>query len=185
VGLSRRFLPWLACAAVATAGVPAFADGGSDSQAPGSINAVDFAFENPATNDSTVTINAGETVTFAYPTGGSVHNVTFSGAAPTSCVQTAGTNVGAVPPLPSDPQGAGWSGQCTFNTAGTYAFVCNAHGFMTGEVRVLAGGGSTATPTPTPTTTTTPTPTPTSTPTPTEGVADQLKLARQQRGRAV
>ena len=139
MGLNTRYLPWLACAAAAAIGIPAFAYGdpaarGSDSQAPGTINAVDFAFENPANGESEVTINAGETVTFAYPTGGNVHNVDFFVAAPTSCVQTAGNDLGPVPPLPAMPAPTGWVGNCRFDTPGTYQFVCEAHPDMEGTV---------------------------------------------------
>jgi hypothetical protein len=69
------------------------------SQASGAINAVDFVFENPATGGTDATINVGGTVTFAYPTGGSAHNVDFSAAQPTSCVQTAGAPSTVVPRL--------------------------------------------------------------------------------------
>jgi hypothetical protein len=66
VGLRKRYLPWLASAAVAAVAVPAFASGaGGSARAPGEIVAVDFAFENPATGDSDVRILAGETVTFS------------------------------------------------------------------------------------------------------------------------
>ena len=187
MGLRRRYLPWLVCTAVAAVGIPAFAYGdpasrGSDSQAPGFIDAVDFEFVNPATPGSDVTIDAGETVTFGYPSGSSFHNVRFSGASPTSCTQTAGSGSGGpVPPLPAVPQGVGWSGKCTFNASGTYAFYCEAHDSMTGEVHVLPVGNPTPTPTPSPT----PTPTPTPTPARTGVAAGQLKLTRHQRGQAV
>jgi hypothetical protein len=114
-----------------------------------------------------VTIHAGETVTFAYPVGMNAHNVSFAAAQPTSCVQTAGPPAGPVPPLPAVPSSAGWSGKCTFNTPGTYDFVCEAHSFMTGVVTVLPAG------------------TPTPTPTPQGPAASHLKLARNQRGHAV
>ena len=42
---------------------------GAASAAPGTITVVDFGFENAATGENTVTINAGETVSFSYPTG--------------------------------------------------------------------------------------------------------------------
>ncbi len=106
VGLRKRYLPWLACAVVAAVGVPALASG-APQRAPGTINAYDFGFNNPATGDSTVTINAGETVSFSYPTGGNAHNVDFDDVAPTSCTQTAGDDIGPVPPLPGFPDSAG------------------------------------------------------------------------------
>jgi len=100
------------------------------------INAFDFGFENPATHANSVTITAGESVVFAYPTGGNSHNVDFTEALPTSCMQTAGANSGPVPPLPAAPSSPGWTGTCRFDTPGTYVFVCTAHGFETGTVIV-------------------------------------------------
>jgi plastocyanin len=105
----------------------------------GAIKAVDFEFQNVADPDSNeVTISAGGTVTFSYPSGGNFHNVGFSTLAPTSCTQTVGPNSGPVPPLPNSPTGFGWAGTCQFNTPGTYTFVCGAHGFMQGQVIVQA-----------------------------------------------
>jgi hypothetical protein len=63
------------------------------------------------------------------------------------------------PPLPIVALPAGWAGNCTFNTAGTYTFYCSTHRTeMTGSV--VVGGGGEPTPTPTPTPTATPTPEP-------------------------
>ncbi|HEY7289537.1 MAG TPA: IPT/TIG domain-containing protein [Vicinamibacterales bacterium] len=101
------------------------------------INAFDFGFENPATHANTVTILAGQSVVFAYPTGLSAHNVDFDEALPTSCTQTGGAVLGLVPPLPSSPEGSGWTGTCRFDTPGTFSFVCDAHAFETGTVVVL------------------------------------------------
>src|SRR6188768_2231424 len=103
-----RYLPWLACAAVGAVVIPAIASG--EQRVPGTIRVVDFGFTNPATGETGVTINAGETVTFSYPEGFSAHNVVFETAAPTSCTQTAGDGSGTIPPLPANPSGAGWAG---------------------------------------------------------------------------
>jgi len=111
-------------------------------------------------SDTTVQIQPGGTVSFAYPSGIETHNVKFN-TAPSSCVQQTGMNFGSVPPLPAFPQQQGWSGECTFNTAGTYTFYCVAHTEMTGTVIV---GDPTPTPTATETATATPTPTPVATP---------------------
>ena len=100
------------------------------------INAFDFGFENPATHTNGVTITAGESVVFAYPTGGNFHNVDFSEAQPSACTQTGGTNSGVVPPLPAVPGGPGWTGTCRFDLPGTYPFACDAHAFETGTVIV-------------------------------------------------
>ena len=100
------------------------------------INAFDFGFESPETHTNSVTIAAGGSVVFAYPTGGNFHNVDFSDAQPSACTQMAGTNTGAVPPLPAVPGGQGWTGMCRFDTPGTYTFTCDAHAFETGTVIV-------------------------------------------------
>lgn len=69
---------------------------------------------------ATVTIAAGGTVTWTF-TGGTRHNVTFSGTAP------AGGNI-------PDSQGA--SVARTFTTAGTYSYSCTRHSGMNGSVVV-------------------------------------------------
>jgi plastocyanin len=100
------------------------------------INAFDFGFENPATQTNSVTIAAGGSVVFAYPTGGNAHNVDFSDVQPSACTQTAGANTGAVPPLPALPGGQGWIGTCRFDKPGTYSFTCDAHAFEIGTIIV-------------------------------------------------
>jgi len=163
---------------------------------PGQIVASDFQFTNPAIGENTVTIDAGSTVTFSYPSGGSFHSVEFTDDQPTSCTQTAGPVLGAVPPLPTFPAGEGWAGTCRFDTPGSYAFVCQAHSFMTGDVVVQGTGtGTESTPTQTETTPTQTETTPTqteTTPTPTEtGPAagppapPHISIARKQNGTAV
>jgi hypothetical protein len=95
------------------------------------------------------------------------HNVKFDGALkPTSCVQTkflTGQPQAPlpIPPVPSYVQHAGWEGNCTFDAAGTYSFVCSAHPLMTGTVVVTA---PTATPSPSPSATASPDPTATADP---------------------
>lgn len=118
-----------------------------------SFTAVDYAFLADGGSGSTVTIPVGGTVSFAYPTGNSAHNVDFgTSQAPSSCVQTGGTPNGAVPPLPHSPSAPGWSGSCQFDTPGTYTFKCDLHPYMTGTI-VVGGGGATTTSTNPPTTT--------------------------------
>src|SRR4051794_22576073 len=159
MGLSRKYLPWLACAAIATVSVPAFASGSPSAAEPlanGSVITYDFGFmdgSQASQEDNVVNITPGGTVTFSYPSGSSVHNVDFSsGPPPTSCVQTQappGSPIfGSPPPLPPVTEGPGWAGTCTFNAAGTYTFFCQAHDYMTGTIVVSNG---TPTPTPTPT----------------------------------
>jgi plastocyanin len=112
-----------------------------DAAAPqtANITAVDFDWQVAGGTGTTATIAVGGTVAFSYPSGMSAHNVDFAGgSSPTSCTQTAGTNSGAVPPLPAVPAVPGWSGTCRFDTPGTYTFVCDQHSSMTGAVVVEA-----------------------------------------------
>lgn len=151
MGRAKRRRAWVAGIAVVAVLAPAVAV----AEAPpltGTINAVDIAWENPATGQGKVTIAPGGTVDFSYPSGGTIHNVAFSGASPTSCTQTAGPSSGAVPPLPATPSGPGWAGSCKFDAEGTFAFVCGFHAGMNGSVVVSStipaeppsggGGGS-------------------------------------------
>src|SRR6478609_106213 len=132
---------WLILLVATIAAIPAIAYG-NPAPAPGSIVAVDFGFQNPATDGgNTVSVNAGETVNFSYPSGNNFHSVVFQGGDPTSCA----------PSLPDSPTGPGWSSTCRFDTAGTYEFVCGAHANMTGTIFVQGP----ATPTPTATATAT------------------------------
>jgi plastocyanin len=156
VGLRRRYLPWLACAAMAATAVPALAWGQGDPPVSASIVVTDTGFRDAASDDSTVEIPAGGTVGFSYPEGSSRHNIIFLTLQPTSCKQTAGENWGAVPPLPWYLQGPGWAGTCTFAQPGTYEFRSGMSYAMRGSVVV----GATPTPTPTPTATATATPMP-------------------------
>ena len=166
-------------------GFPGLAQGDAESSDPpatGAIVAEDNFFHEvgSAASDSTVEIAEGGKVTFSYPTGAQVHNVVFADNLPAvTCTQSAGLNIGPVPPLPAISAPAGWAGECIFNTPGTYTFVCNAHKpAMAGTVIVdavatpTATATETATPTVTPTPTPTPTPTATATPPPSDAAAD-------------
>jgi len=77
------------------------------------------ATANLAFSPGSLTINSGETVTFAF--AGVAHNVFFD-----------------TPGGPADIGGnnANVSVQRTFNTAGTYQYHCNIHPSMTGTVVV-------------------------------------------------
>src|SRR5918998_5585098 len=107
----------LAAAAAAIAPASAWADG--------AFTATDFAWT-AAGGGSSVTIAPGERVSFAYPTGMSLHNARFGALQPASCA----------PPLPGQPTAPGWSATCTFVAPGEYPFVCGLHGTMTGRVVV-------------------------------------------------
>jgi plastocyanin len=145
-----------AAACTALVGIPALARA---QQSTGSIEAHDAGYSGTwdanGTGTSTLTVAPGATVTFSYPSGASLHNVVFRDAQPASC--------SGLPPA-DQPRGPGWSGTCTFDHAGTYAFVCGLHPDMTGEVVVPAAATPTvpgATPTPAPpSAAVTPTPTP-------------------------
>jgi len=123
---------------VAALAVPGSAPG-TPPPSTASFTAQDYAWHVTGdTTSSTVTIAEGGTVSFGYPTGRSMHNADFSaGLAPSSCTQTAGTQGGTPPPLPTVPTAAGWSGTCTFDTPGTYTFHCDLHHFMQGTVVVV------------------------------------------------
>ena len=159
----RHLWLYLLALAAGTGAALAVAGAASVTAAPtASLRLVDFAVENVADPDSnSATIDAGGTVTFSYPDGGSFHNVDFQ-TDPTTCTQTAGQVLGAVPPLPTSPLGEGWAGVCRFDNVGTYAFVCQAHPNIVGEVIVVPAGGTTGT-TGTTTTSTDTTPTDTTT----------------------
>ncbi|MDA0169235.1 plastocyanin/azurin family copper-binding protein [Solirubrobacter taibaiensis] len=105
-------------------------------------------------NDNSVTVAPGGTVDFSFPVGAgtTAHNVVFA-TAPTSCVQKTGVVIFPVaPPLPQNALPPGWSGECTFDTPGTYTFVCQTHPTeMSGSV--VVGSGPEPTPVPTPTAT--------------------------------
>jgi len=162
LSLSLIALPAGAALAI---GLPALAPGDAAPPATGSFTAVDLAWQ--VTGDaasSSVTIAKGGTVTFGYPAGRTRHNADFTGGPmPASCTQTAGTQGGTPPPLPTVPTAAGWSGTCTFDTPGTYAFHCDMHpAVMHGTIVVVdpnapppttRSPGTTSVPSPTTTTT--------------------------------
>jgi plastocyanin len=191
VALSRRArqLSLALVALVAGTGAAFVVSGSVGAAAPStaSIEAYDFGFQDPSNpGATTVTIAAGGTVAFGYPSGSSFHNVDFDTAQPTSCTQTSGDMPpGSVPPLPAVQTMPAWSGTCRFSTPGTYSFHCDMHPFMTGTV--IVEGTSTTTPGGTTTTGTTSTGT-TTTPTSTGGTSTSplppsaVTVARRQKG---
>jgi hypothetical protein len=192
----RKLVSW-ACVGLAGAGVALLPSLGSAQGTTASFTAVDNGtfFSVPTwsangTAASTVTILPGGTVSFGYPTGGSIHSVVFTGPQPTSCTQTqapTGYSIMAAPPLPANPGGepAPWSGTCRFDAAGTYPFQDGNHGAaMSGTVVVAT---TTTTP-PVTTTTTTTTPPPTTTTfhePPIPAASSSLRAAAVQRGTTV
>lgn len=197
--LRLRHVPFIAAAGVlAAVAIPGVSQGTTPLPSSAAFVGVDVglnhAWRLDGSGPNTVTVAAGAVVTISYPSGASSHNAVFTSAQPT-CTQTAGTDSGSVPPLPHTPQGAGWSGTCTFTEPGTYGFVCGLHRGMGGSV-VVSDGSSTATTTGSttstatttatttpPTTTSTTTTTPVTTPAPPP--APRLSVVRRQRGTAV
>jgi plastocyanin len=91
----------------------------------GSFTAADFSWGETGTGATSIHVDPGSVVTFAYPTGFSSHNADCSANLPSSCTS-----------MPASPAAAGWSGSCTFNTTGTYSFFCDLHPSMSGKVLV-------------------------------------------------
>jgi plastocyanin len=142
----------------------------ADEPTSASITAKDpYSFDNGA-GGNTVSIAAGGTVTFSYPTGVSAHNVVFDTAQPTSCTG-----------MPTSPSPSGWTGDCTFESYGTYAFHCGLHSFMTGKVQVPDPNA----PPPTAPTDTAPAPGGGGPPPAGEPAPPVVKVARRQRGTVV
>jgi len=94
--------------------------GGGDNQNPPPANTVN-ASASLAFSPSTLTINAGEVITFAF--GSVAHNVAFD-------------NPNAATPADIGGLNTNTSIQRTFTTAGTYNYHCTIHPFMTGAVVV-------------------------------------------------
>lgn len=189
----------LASPFVLVAGIGALLIGGPahGQSATASIVAVDspaLHWSTAAGDAPTVTIAPGGTVDFSYPVGTTKHNVVFTGATQPTCVQTAGTSAGSVPPLPnpSSAGAPGWAGTCTFAAAGVYPFICGIHNYMTGTVTVAAAGSTPPSPAPPPPPATTPPPPPAAVPpSPSPPVvapgpaASNLKLAVRQHGATI
>jgi plastocyanin len=114
------------------------------------IVATDYRFTAVDGGPANVVVAVGGHVDFAYPTGASYHNVTFTGKQPSVCGISQGPDSGSAAPLPREPTGPGWEGGCTFGAAGAYSFVCGLHSDMTGSVSVVAAGSPPALPPPTP-----------------------------------
>jgi plastocyanin len=178
------YLAALAAGVVVAFAVSASAQGDAAQPPPtAAVTAVDYDWE-ADNGGTTAAVAAGGTVTFSYPTGMSLHNVEFTQSQPATCTQTAGSDTGAVPPLPAQPSGPGWAGTCRFDAAGSYAFVCGLHAYMTGTVHVGDGSGTPPVgppgyPAPPPT------PTPPGSDSPGQSKPLKVTVARRQRGTTV
>jgi plastocyanin len=164
-----KWLPWLACAAVAAVGFPALAHGESESAADppatASFSLDDNGFWDAGQADhadTEVDVATGGTVTWSYAVGAGnlPHTVRFDsppdGAA---CASSPSVPNPGSDTLPEVPLSAPWTVTCSFGAAGTFIFHCSLHPQMHGTVKVTGA----ATPTPTSTATETPTATPTET----------------------
>ena len=155
--MRKTFLPWLACAAIAAVGVPTLAWGQNEGRgaatAPLDAGFIvgDNFFQDAAggVDDTEVTINPGETVTFKFTGAGSTpHNVWFGEPGeqpqPSECNQTVKSTSARRPrarrrtatsPMPQTSRGprAGRATASSTRPAST-PFLCQAHGGMEGNV---------------------------------------------------
>lgn len=127
--------------AAASAAATAVAPPGAVAQSPvaGSFTVTDTRFVSSKDGSTLLTIYSGQSVEFTYPVGTNPHNVDFLALKPASCTQTAGPDLGPVPPLPRVPTGPGWSGTCRFTVPQMYAFVSRGPRAMAGGVVVRPG----------------------------------------------
>ena len=78
---------------------------------------------------SSAEVAPGGAVVFKSPSGVYPHGVTWkSGPETPKCAG-----------VPIDEGKTGWSGSCTFATAGSYSFICSVHPEMTGKVTAASG----------------------------------------------
>jgi len=112
---------WLTALALAAA---AACSSGDDISNPGSGPTGDITVGNNVFTPSTLNVDPGRTVTWAWSPGGVDHNVTFDDGSPGSPTQSSG------------------SFQRTFSSAGSFAYHCSIHGANVMHGVVVVGGGS-------------------------------------------
>jgi plastocyanin len=142
----RLYLAALAVGAVLAVGMLVNASAASAQQQSATFNATDNVWDWTGGNGTTASIFTGGTVFFANG-GNNPHNLFFTGPSqPSSCTQTTGpANPPPILPMPGPPTTQDWTGNCTFNSPGTFSFLCQQHSGMTGTVQVVnppPGGGN-------------------------------------------
>jgi hypothetical protein len=131
----HRPLALLATAAMIPVLLLGLLQGAQDARADTTIPVGDFWFCNSSFQNGVceTVINQGETVTWNYASGASVHNSRECGA---NCSSPSGTPVWQ---LPAAPTAAPWSQSFTFNTPGIYLYRCDLHTvLMRGRIVVQA-----------------------------------------------
>ena len=133
--LLPRPLALLATAAMISILLLGFLQGAQQVHAETTIPVGDLWFCNSSFQNGVceTVINQGETVTWNYASGISVHNSRECGA---NCSSPSGSPVWQ---LPAAPAAAPWTESFTFNTPGTYLYRCDLHTVaMRGRIVVQA-----------------------------------------------
>jgi len=131
----HRPLAFLATAAMIPVLLLGLPQGAEEAHADTTIPVGDLWFCNSSFQNGVceTVINQGETVTWNYASGVTVHNSRECGA---NCSSPSGTPVWQ---LPAAPTAAPWTESFTFNTPGTYLYRCDLHtAAMRGRIVVLA-----------------------------------------------
>ncbi|HJX61437.1 MAG TPA: hypothetical protein VJ578_02605 [Dehalococcoidia bacterium] len=131
----QRPLAALATAAVISVLLLSLPQGAQEAHADTTIAVGDLWFCDSSFQNGVceTVINQGETVTWNYASGVTVHNSRECGA---NCSSPSGTPVWQ---LPAAPTAAPWSESFTFNTPGTYLYRCDLHTVaMRGRIVVQA-----------------------------------------------
>src|SRR4051812_40463426 len=98
-------------------------------------SAADVTIKNFAFDPSTITINQGDSVTWTWAGPDTNHSVTSDPNQADSFDSDPGRTPSSADHLP------GSTFAHTFNTSGTFTYICKVHSFMTGKVIVNEPGG--------------------------------------------